>query len=63
MGQSGAGKSTLLNQISPELNLETGEISDSLGRGRHTTRHVELVPLYDGLVAIHQDSARLIFDH
>ncbi|MCA6742461.1 ribosome small subunit-dependent GTPase A [Enterococcus durans] len=51
MGQSGTGKSTLLNQISPELNLETGEISDSLGRGKHTTRHVELLPLYDGLVA------------
>lgn len=51
MGQSGAGKSTLLNQISPDLNLETGEISDSLGRGRHTTRHVELLSLYDGLVA------------
>lgn len=51
MGQSGAGKSTLLNQISPDLNLETGEISDSLGRGKHTTRHVELLPLYDGLVA------------
>ena len=51
MGQSGAGKSTLLNQISSDLNLETGEISDSLGRGRHTTRHVELLPLYDGLVA------------
>ncbi|EOD6219355.1 ribosome small subunit-dependent GTPase A [Enterococcus hirae] len=51
MGQSGAGKSTLLNQISPDLNLETGEISDSLGRGRHTTKHVELLPLYDGLVA------------
>ena len=51
MGQSGAGKSTLLNQISPDLNLETGEISDSLGRGRHTTRHVELLQLYDGLVA------------
>ena len=51
MGQSGAGKSTLLNQISPELNLATGEISDALGRGRHTTRHVELLPIYDGLVA------------
>lgn len=51
MGQSGAGKSTLLNQISPELQLATAEISESLGRGRHTTRHVELLPLYDGLVA------------
>lgn len=51
MGQSGAGKSTLLNQISPELGLATAEISASLGRGKHTTRHVELIPLFDGLVA------------
>lgn len=51
MGQSGAGKSTLLNRISPELALKTAEISSSLGRGKHTTRHVELIPLYDGLVA------------
>ncbi|MBL1228364.1 ribosome small subunit-dependent GTPase A [Enterococcus sp. BWB1-3] len=51
MGQSGAGKSTLLNKISPELQLATGEISESLGRGKHTTRHVELIPLYEGLVA------------
>jgi ribosome biogenesis GTPase len=51
MGQSGAGKSTLLNKISPELQLATNEISESLGRGKHTTRHVELLPLYDGLVA------------
>ena len=50
MGQSGAGKSTLLNEISPALNLATGEISSSLGRGRHTTRHVELIPLNEGLV-------------
>ena len=34
MGQTGVGKSTLLNKIAPDLNLETGEISDSLGRGR-----------------------------
>ena len=51
MGQSGAGKSTLLNDVSPDLNLETGEISDALGRGRHTTRHVELLELFGGLVA------------
>ncbi|MFD2307658.1 ribosome small subunit-dependent GTPase A [Enterococcus termitis] len=51
MGQSGAGKSTLLNKISPELQLATNEISESLGRGKHTTRHVELLPLFDGLVA------------
>jgi len=51
MGQSGAGKSTLLNTISPELVLKTAEISTSLGRGKHTTRHVELIPLHGGLVA------------
>ncbi|MFD2728587.1 ribosome small subunit-dependent GTPase A [Enterococcus camelliae] len=51
MGQSGAGKSTLLNQILPELELKTGEISDALGRGRHTTRHVELLEIAGGLVA------------
>lgn len=50
MGQTGAGKSTLLNAISPELDLKTGEISSYLGRGRHTTRHVELIPLAGGLV-------------
>lgn len=50
-GQSGAGKSTLLNQLNPEFAIKTGEISLVLGRGRHTTRHVELLPLYDGLVA------------
>ena len=41
-GQSGAGKSTLLNTIDPNLNLKTAEISYSLGRGKHTTRHTEL---------------------
>lgn len=51
MGQSGAGKSTLLNTISPQLVLKTEEISASLGRGKHTTRHVELIPLHEGLVA------------
>ena len=51
MGQSGAGKSTLLNSLDPELKLKIGETSKSLGRGRHTTRHVELVPLLGGLVA------------
>lgn len=51
MGQSGAGKSTLLNRISPELALKVGEISEALGRGKHTTRHVELIELNGGLVA------------
>ena len=50
MGQSGVGKSTLLNALSPTLNLETNEISTSLGRGRHTTRHIELWSLYEGLI-------------
>ena len=50
-GQSGAGKSTLLNAIDKELNLRTGEISFSLGRGKHTTREVEFMEICDGLVA------------
>lgn len=50
-GQSGAGKSTLLNKICPGLNLKTDEISLALGRGKHTTRHVELIKLYEGLIA------------
>lgn len=41
-GQSGAGKSTLLNKIKPDLELKTNEISKSLGRGKHTTRHTQL---------------------
>ncbi|WP_125605575.1 ribosome small subunit-dependent GTPase A [Lapidilactobacillus bayanensis] len=45
MGQSGAGKSTLLNHLLPELKLTTAEISQSLNRGRHTTRTVTLYPL------------------
>lgn len=51
MGQTGVGKSTLLNKIAPELALETGEISDSLGRGRHTTRAVSLYNVYGGKIA------------
>lgn len=47
-GQSGVGKSTLLNAMLPDLSLETGEISMRLGRGRHTTRHVELIELDNG---------------
>ena len=50
-GQSGAGKSTLINKLDANLNLKTNEISLALGRGKHTTRHVELIPLYNGMVA------------
>lgn len=50
-GQSGAGKSTLLNILSPNLNLKTGIISTALGRGKHTTRHVELINVLDGWCA------------
>lgn len=50
-GQTGAGKSTLLNRLDPNLNIKTDEISIALGRGKHTTRHVELIELYGGLVA------------
>lgn len=49
-GQTGAGKSSLLNKLNPEWNLETGEISIALGRGKHTTRTVELFDFLDGKV-------------
>lgn len=51
MGQTGAGKSTLLNHIAPELDLATGEVSQALSRGRHTTRQVGLIKLFGGFVA------------
>lgn len=50
-GQTGAGKSTLLNKLDKKLNLETNDISLSLGRGKHTTRIVELFKVWGGFVA------------
>ena len=50
-GQSGAGKSTLLNILDNNLNLKTSDISKALGRGKHTTRHVELLKVLGGLCA------------
>jgi len=48
IGNSGVGKSTLLNRLFPDLELRTAQISDKLGRGRHTTRHVELFSIPGG---------------
>lgn len=61
VGQSGAGKSTLLNKLDSSLNLQTGEVSIALGRGRHTTRHVELINLLDGMIADTPGFSKLSF--
>ena len=50
-GNSGVGKSSILNSLDPELKLPVGEVSEKLGRGRHTTRHVELFAIGDALIA------------
>ena len=50
-GNSGVGKSSILNALSPELRLPVGEVSEKLGRGRHTTRHVQLYDVDDALIA------------
>lgn len=47
-GQSGVGKSSLINALFPGTSLQTGDVSEKLGRGKHTTRHVELIPLAGG---------------
>lgn len=47
-GNSGVGKSSILNSIFGNNNIATGEVSDKLGRGRHTTRHTELIKLHFG---------------
>ncbi|HET7616521.1 MAG TPA: ribosome small subunit-dependent GTPase A [Bacillales bacterium] len=50
-GQSGVGKSSLLNALDPQLALKTGVISEALGRGKHTTRRIKLLPIGSGFVA------------
>ena len=49
-GNSGVGKSSILNALQPDFRLQVGEVSDKLGRGRHTTRHVELFRLDNGAI-------------
>lgn len=62
IGQTGSGKSTLLNLLNPDLGLKTGEVSDALGRGRHTTRHIEIIEMYDGMVLDTPGFSALEFD-
>jgi ribosome biogenesis GTPase len=61
-GQSGVGKSSLLNALRPDLQLKTNDISTHLGRGKHTTRHVELLEIGGGLVADTPGFSALEFD-
>lgn len=49
-GNSGVGKSSILNALFPNLKLKTGEVSEKLGRGKHTTRHTELFETKNGFV-------------
>ena len=49
-GQTGSGKSSLINKLDKTLNFEVNEISEALGRGKHTTRYTSLVPMYNGFV-------------
>jgi len=62
-GQTGAGKSTLLNKLNKQLNLKTSPISEALNRGVHTTRHVELLKIGNGLVADTPGFSSLDFDN
>lgn len=60
-GQTGAGKSSLLNALDDDLDLPVAEISEALGRGKHTTRHVELLEIAGGWVADTPGFSKLAF--
>ncbi|RYL92913.1 ribosome small subunit-dependent GTPase A [Sporolactobacillus sp. Y61] len=63
-GQSGVGKSSLLNAIDHHFHIDTQAISQSLGRGKHTTRHVELLPVAgNGFIADTPGFSSLDFSH
>lgn len=62
-GQSGVGKSSLLNRLNPTLLIETDKISERLGRGKHTTRHVELLEVSGGLIADTPGFSTVDFSH
>lgn len=61
-GQTGVGKSTLLNALMPELSLKTQEISEALGRGKHTTRHSQIYEFQKGYIADTPGFSRLDFE-
>ena len=61
-GQSGAGKSSLLNRLDDKLNLKVGDVSVALGRGKHTTRHTELIEVLGGYIVDTPGFSSLNFD-
>ncbi len=61
-GQTGSGKSSILNALNPDLSLKTQPISKALGRGKHTTRHSELIPFENGFVADTPGFSKLDFE-
>lgn len=62
-GQSGVGKSSLINRLDERYTIKTQEISKALGRGKHTTRHVELLPIKQGWIADTPGFSSLDFTH
>lgn len=62
-GQSGVGKSSLINKLDSNLNLKTNSISYALGRGKHTTKHVELIEINDALIADTPGFSSLAFNN